>query len=276
MKKLLFIGSIAVIAMATIATTSCGSGTKKQATADSALNITIYLDLSDRVVRDLTPSQTERDIAIVQHIAELFKEKSLGPQLLQSRNQLKVMFYPTPNNSEIANIANRLNVDLEKTDVKERRPTLDSLSETFRRNLEQVYAQTIQDKHWLGSDIWGFFDTKKVDEQCVKPNSRNILVILTDGYLYYVPNQLHDGTAYNYIVPQNLERMDSLMVSRTGLDNLEVLMLEVNPYQPTQRTKMISLLENWFKGMGVRKFVVADTDLPSNTRTVIDNFFNQE
>jgi len=38
---------------------------------------------------------------------------------------------------------------------------------------------------------------------------------------------------------------------------------------------MISLLENWFKDMGVTKFTVADTDLSTNTNTVIGNFFNQ-
>lgn len=277
MKKMIFFAAVIVaVSLLSLTTTSCGgSGEKKAQVKDTALNVTIYLDLSDRLVRELTPSQTERDSSIVQHIAEIFKKESFGPKLLHSRNHLKVMFYPTPNNSEIANIANNLDVDLAAIDKKERRATLKTLSERFKQNLTQVYSQTIQDRNWLGSDIWGFFDKKIVDQQCIKKDSRNILVILTDGYIYDEGNKQQQGNSFNFILPKNLDAMDSMITSRKGLGNLEVLMLEVNPYQQAQRTKMISLLEKWFKDMEVSKFVVADTDLPTNTNTVIDNFFNQ-
>ena len=56
----------------------------------------------------------------------------------------------------------------------------------------------------------------------------------------------------------------SLIVKRQGLDNLEVLMLEVNPLAPKQREPIIHVLENWFKTMGVEKFLAVETDLPSN------------
>lgn len=286
MKRTMFFAvAIAAALLLSQITVSCGSRTKENPTEDTAdkntasndraLNITVYLDLSDRIVRELTPSQTERDISIVQHVAEIFKKESLGPQLLHTRNHLKVMFYPTPNSSEIASIAQSLDVDLEAIDVKERRATLENLSDKFKQNLTQVYSQTIQDENWPGSDIWGFFDRKVVDQQCVKSDSRNILVILTDGYIFDATNKQKQGNSYNYILPKNLDAMESVITSRKGLGNLEVLMLEVNPYQQAQRTKMISLLEKWFKDMEVSNFVVADTDLPSNTNTVIDNFFNQ-
>lgn len=276
MKKMIFFAvAIATVSLLSLTTASCGSGEKQAQVSDTALNVTIYLDLSDRLVQNLTPSQTERDISIVQHIAEIFKKESLGPQLINTRNHLKVMFYPTPNNSEIVNIAQNLDVDLAAINVKERKATLQTISEKFKQNLTQVYLQTIQDKNWLGSDIWGFFDKKIVDQQCIKKDSRNILVILTDGYIFDANNKQKQGNSYNYILPQNLDAMVSVITSRKGLGNLEVLMLEVNPHQQTQRTKMISLLEKWFKDMEVSKFVVADTDLPTNTNTVIDNFFNQ-
>ena len=52
-------------------------------------------------------------------------------------------------------------------------------------------------------------------------------------------------------------------------------MLEVNPLQPSQREKMISVLEEWFRSMGVKHFVVSDTDMPVNTEAYIDNFIEQ-
>lgn len=277
MKKIISLATIIVASSIMLTTTSCGGSDKKEANLpDTALNITIYLDLSDRLVRELTPSQTERDISIVSHIAEIFKKESLGPQLLNSRNHIKVMFYPTPNNSKIANIADSLNVDLAEINVKARKATLQAINDKFKKGLEQVYSQTIQDQNWQGSDIWGFFDRKVVDQQCMRKNSRNILVILTDGYIYDENNKQVKGNTYNYILPQNLDAMESVITSRKGLDNLEVLMLEVNPYQQTQRTKMITLLEKWFKDMDVNKFDVADTDLSTNTNTVIDKFFDQQ
>lgn len=278
MKKIIIItlAAIIVASAALFTTTSCGSsGNKNKEPIDTALNVTIYLDLSDRLVRDLTPSQTQRDISIVQHIADIFKKESLGQQLIHSRNHLKVMFYPTPNNSQIATLASNLDVNLAAIDMKERKATLQTLGENFKNSLEQIYSQTVQDQNWIGSDIWGFFDRKVVDQQCIRKDSRNILVILTDGFIYDETNRQQQGNSYNYILPQNLDAMESVIVSRKGLGNLEVLMLEVNPYQPAQRTKMISLLEKWFTDMEVSKFVVADTDLPNNTNTVTDNFFNQ-
>ena len=68
----------------------------------------------------------------------------------------------------------------------------------------------------------------------------------------------------------------SLIDKRKGeLKNkgLEVLMLEINPYQRDQRDKMVNVLENWFASMGVEKFVVAETDANlTNTQTIIKNF----
>lgn len=275
MKKIITLATVVVALVILLTMTSCGGSIKKAVVPDTALNVTVYLDLSDRLVRNLTPSQTQRDISIVQHIAEIFKKASLGPQLLKTRNHLKVMFYPTPNNSEVTTLASNLDVDLAAIPVKERKATLQTLGDNFKNSLEQIYSQTVQDQNWIGSDIWGFFDRKIVDQQCIRKDSRNILVILTDGYIYDETNKQQQGNSYNYILPQNLDVMESVITTRKGLGNLEVLMLEVNPYQPAHRTKMISLLEKWFTDMEVCKFVVADTDLPNNTNTVIDNFFNQ-
>ena len=56
---------------------------------------------------------------------------------------------------------------------------------------------------------------------------------------------------------------------------IEVLMLEVNPYQPNQRDKMVEVLENRFAAMGIEKFVVAETDSNlTNAQTLIKNFLD--
>jgi hypothetical protein len=119
---------------------------------------------------------------------------------------------------------------------------------------------------------WGFFK-KQVDTYCIREDARNIIVILTDGYLFYAPNKQKDGNNYSYILPQTLSNPNSgLIVSRQGLENLEVLLLEMNPYDPKHQDQMETILQNWFSGMGVQKMYVGETDQPSNTRLIIDKF----
>ncbi|MCM1312025.1 MAG: hypothetical protein NC206_09345 [Bacteroides sp.] len=149
----------------------------------------------------------------------------------------------------------------------------------FSKNLSQIYWQTLCERNWIGSDIWGFFCNKnaKVDALCVRPDYRNILVILTDGYIYHDANKQKSGNAYSYILPMLVDNVDnlSLMATRKNLDNLEVLMLEINPGKITRQDKLITILEQWLKDMEVGHFAVSGTDMPSNTRLIIDNFLRE-
>jgi hypothetical protein len=163
-------------------------------------------------------------------------------------------------------------MDLSKAQPAEKKQMLLDFQDKFNASLTKIYEATMQDKNWIGSDIWGFFK-KQVDTYCIREDARNIIVILTDGYLFYAPNKQKDGNNYSYILPQTLSNPNSgLIVSRTGLENLEVLLLEVNPYDPKHQDQMEAILQNWFSGMGVQKVYVGVTDQPSNTRLIIDKF----
>lgn len=290
--KNLIIGIIAIIAFV-----SCGgSGSKKSEStgeaagsgmsqSDKPLNLSIYLDLSDRLKRDLTPSQKDRDLAIVSHIADYFRAQTVGPKILQSKNNIKVFFYPAPNSSDIATLAEDLCIDITKFNGVEKRVVLDgdanqgkpSLKERFNKNLSAIYDKTLEANQWPGCDIWDFFSNKNVDTQCIREGFRNILIILTDGYLFDEKHKVQDGNAYSYVTPATLRNPNtSLIVKRTGLENLEVRILEVNPTDINHRDQLKTVLENWLKGMGVKEenITVSQTDLPSNTQTIVDSFLN--
>lgn len=236
------------------------------------LNISIYLDLSDRLEREMTPSQKDRDIEIVNYMTEVVKNHAVAQKILPSRDRIKVFFYPAPNDSKIALLSKDLEMDLSKAQPAEKKQMLLDFQEKFNSSLTKIYEATMQDKNWIGSDIWGFFK-KQVDTYCMREDARNIIVILTDGYLFYAPNKQKDGNNYSYILPQTLSNPNSgLIVSRQGLENLEVLLLEVNPYDPKHQDQMETTLLNWLSGMGVQKMYVGVTDQPSNTRLIIDKF----
>ena len=259
---------------------ACGGGkgsnesTDKKATVQSnkPLNISIYLDLSDRLERQMTPSQMERDIEIVKYLTEFVKKHAVSQKILPSRDRIKVFFYPIPNNSKIALLSQDLEMDLSKAQPAEKKQMLLDFQEKFTSSLTKIYDATMQDKNWIGSDIWGFFK-KQVDTYCIREDARNIIVILTDGYLFYAPNKQKEGNNYSYILPQTLTNPNSgLIVSRQGLEKLEVLMLEINPFDPKHQDQMEKILQNWFKNMGVQNMYVGETDQPSNTKLIIDKF----
>ena len=236
------------------------------------LNISIYLDLSDRLEREMYPSQKDRDIEIVNYMTEILKNHAVAQKILPSKDRIKVFFYPAPNDSKIALLSKDLEMDLSKAQPKEKKQMLLDFQDKFATSLTKIYDATLQGKNWIGSDIWGFFK-KQIDTYCIQENARNIIVILTDGYLFYAPNKLKEGDNYSYILPQTLSNPNSgLIVSRQGLENIEVLMLEVNPFDPKHQDRMETILQNWLQGMGVKKMFVGETDQPSNTKLIIDKF----
>ena len=266
-----------IAAFGVVALFSCGGGQKKEVVAPQPLNISVYLDLSDRLIRDLTPNQMYRDTAIINSLVDYFRSKTLGPTILKSENKMKVFFYPTPDDSEIATLAQGLSVDIGSKQGVAKRQALDEMKGVFQKNLAHIYEETLKAQKWVGCDIWDFFSNKKVDNLCIKNGARNIVVILTDGYIFAQNNKIKEDNAYSYVLPQTLAVEGSSLIDRRNGDlgdkGVEVLMLEVNPYQPSQRDKLVKVLEDWFKAMGVEKFVVAETDANlTNTQTIIKNF----
>lgn len=250
------------------------SGTTPTTTTNikNTLNVSIYLDLSDRLERQMTPSQSERDIEIVKYLASIVKNHAVSQKILPSADRIKVFFYPSPNDSKINLLSQDLELDLGKAQPAEKKKLLNEFEAKFESSLTQIYESTLAQKNWIGSDIWGFFK-KQVDTYCIKEDARNIIVILTDGYIYDTNNKQKNGNNYSYILPQTLQDPNSgLIVSRQGLEELEVLMLEVNPYDPKHQDQMENILTNWFQGMGVQKLYVGMTDQPSNTKLIIDKF----
>lgn len=280
MKKITISTSILFLVCLFMATIISCTDKKKnnENTTQRPLNISIYLDLSDRLVRDMQPSQVSRDTAAVGYILDYFKRQTMGPRILQSQNRLKVFFYPSPNSSDIATLAGELDINMAQLKGVEKRKKLESMKSLFQKNLSQIYNKTISEHEWIGCDIWDFFSSKKVDAQCIKNGARNILIILTDGYLYAANNKIKEGNAYSYILPQTLKEEAPLIVRRKGLENLEVGVFEINPYSKEEGYKLIPILENWLKNMGISEehLVVAEIDLPTNTQTLLKSFLEKE
>ena len=242
------------------------------------LNLSIYLDLSDRIKPNGTEalSQKDKDIAIVDYLANYIKERAVAMKILPCKDRIKVFFYPEPNDAKVALLSDKLELDLGLTAMKEKKKKLISFTDEFKNSLEQIYSSTIQTSNWLGSDIWGFFN-KPITNYCIKDGYHNVLVVLTDGYIYHASNKRSNGNSHTFILPQTLrDKTSSLISGESNLENLEVLMLELNPNPVTDQAKMEQVITDWLKSMKVKNCYVGETDVPSNTKMIIENFLKQQ
>lgn len=262
-------------------------------------NINILWDLSDRIdptKNPAAPDHYQRDIEVIKDITELFKQDMDSKGAYLSKGKLKVFFTPTPSDNSINTIAQNLSVDLSQfkgeNASKDKKKVFDSITSQFEQNANRIYGLTIQsnkgNSNWDGSDIWRFFkdESDKVIES--DTNYRNILVILTDGYIYHKDSKGVSGHRSQFILPQTLvpfrnnpnweklivEKDYGLMGTGKKLPNLEVLVLEVTPTKGNRNDAdyISAYLEKWFTEMDIKKFKIYPSDLPTYTKSRIESF----
>lgn len=244
----------------------------QQEAKSKPLNISVFLDLSDRLKNKTSGMmQCEKDTAIVNNIVDLFKDQVLENKIIGSKDCFKVFFYPQPSDSKINALATKMEYDFAKMEINQKKHELGTMKEIINANLGNIYSSTINKDEWPGCNIWGFFN-EKVKSFCVKEEYRNILIILTDGYIYHRDSKHVDGTKTSYILPSVLTKANPKLICKTtGLANLEVLMLEID-CNSAHNDKMKEMIGTWLSEMGVSKYEIHSTDLPNNTKILIENF----
>ena len=164
---------------------------------EKQINLSVLWDLSDRIdplTNPAVPQHYERDLEIIKTIAGVFKDDMGKKGAYKAKGKIRVFFTPTPDNEKINTIAGNLVYDLSVSKAeganKKKKEIYDSIQDRFARNSKEIYQLTIETnkdkKQWEGSDIWRFFKND-VKDYCIEPGNsyRNVLIILTDGYIYH-------------------------------------------------------------------------------------------
>lgn len=276
------------------------TGRTKKAIGSPQLNITILLDLSDRIdpiEHPSNPEHSDRDLAIVNYFTEVFRQDMETKGAFSAKGKMKVIFSPQPKDGEINSIASKLNIDLSKVGTKEKKQIFDNISSSFSENLSSIYSKTIQSKKWVGSDIWRFFKNDVVD-YCIEKDKgyRNILVLITDGYIYHDDTRDRKEKRSTYLTPKYIysERLNLIgdwdivkkriekydygyLTVRQDLEDLEVLVLEINPTTERKNDEDVikEFLSKWFDEMHVKRYGLYNSDLPEFTKTRIENFLQE-
>lgn len=254
------------------------------------LNISVLLDLSDRLIQPMQPSQQERDLEIISGIERVLRDDMDKKGAYMSKGKLKILLAPPPSNPSINSIVRKLRTDLSAMDNQEKKKVYDQLDSLYYEGISLVYDLTMKEESWSGSDIWRFFKND-VRDLCIEKDHRNVLVILTDGYIYHKNSTGRLGNRTEFVTAPLLrsegfqngsdwkKKFDEgdygLKKIDHSLNDLEVLVLEVNPSSGHENDEDIirAYWDKWFREMGVKDHAIYNTALPVDTKLRIQQFF---
>ncbi len=254
------------------------------------LNISILIDLSDRIDPKLHANPTmdyfQRDAGYIASVASTFVEHVKQKKFRQINDRIQVYFDPEPANQEINAISQELKFDLNRDNMSSDK--IAQIEDVYHRRPPQLYRMAIKDHQYVGSDTWGFFHNK-VRDFCIKPGYRNLLILLTDGYIYHENSRIAQGNRMSFLTNktirsnhftdadwrQQFEEGDfGFLGTGQQLADLEVLVLGINPdtSNPYEEEVIKAYWKKWFEEMGITHFEIRVADLPSDADPLIQRF----
>ncbi len=251
---------------------------------NDSLNISILLDLSDRIS---SPHQIDNDLKHLLNIATIYKDHVQNKKNILLEDHLQVFFEPNPSPGKTDAIATQLKFDITKNTIN----TIEEIEKNYTEFPIQLYQYAIENSDTKkGADIWRFFKDKVVD-YCIEKEHRNILIILTDGYLYHEGSYIKKGkrtTRINQSLLNTLalnkptwkttvekNDMGILWEEKDRLEDLEILVLGINKHEhknPYAEDIIKYYWSQWFKEMGVKKYKIKSVDIPMHLKKVIQDF----
>lgn len=268
-----------------------GCKEKKNSKPVEQFNISFYLDLSDRIEDSRNPLQAKKDAEIVKQAFDVFSKKLSKKGTFDSKDKFKVFFSPFEQSDNLIGISRNLQFDFSDLSIREKKILFSKMNSQLTNNLDSVYKYGVSKKEYIGSDIYRFFKDE-LQYKCIEKESnyRNILIILTDGYMYWKHSRDSVGNRFSYLTANskyvrklrnsaNLEKMineeDYGFVNiDKKYENLEILVLEINPIEeyPKDFDIIKGLWSKWLGEMGIKRFeIIKSTDVET-VKNVIVNF----
>ncbi|MEN3323692.1 hypothetical protein VP395_08130 [Mariniflexile soesokkakense] len=254
---------------------------------ENNLNISILLDLSDRIEE---AKIKEKDSAYLSSLSKVFVDHVKHKKLILLEDRIQLFFNPEPSDTDINNIAKELKVVFTKQSYKTQ---IEETVSLYALKPSQLYdlakKDAIKAGGYPGSDIWSFFKYNAAD-YCIDTCHRNILIILTDGYMYHNKAVMKEKNRTSYLTPNSLnalklnkgnwkdemEKKDlGFIPATTHLNDLEVLIIGItsrNDENPYSYEIIEAYWNKWFDDMGVKKYKIKNADIPSSIEKVISDF----
>lgn len=265
---------------------------EKEIAKDSSenYNISILLDLSDRISPEKYPNKTmeyfNRDVGYINSVSEAFTSHLQSKKVRQAKDKIQLFFDPAPFNPEINSISKRLKIEVNKDNISKN--LIEEIKALYSSEPSKIYQLAIKDNNYIGSNTWKFFKNK-VNDYCIEDGYRNILIVLTDGYVYYKDSKITEGNETTYLTPEIIRRnglntadwkkkMESEKIGfiniGNDLSNLEVLVLGINAdiKNPYEEEVIKAYWAKWLEAMKVKNYDIRNADLPSDMDNAIKKF----
>jgi len=265
-------------------------------------NFIVLLDLSDRINEE---SQIDRDKELINLIIDKFERLVKQSQFAKSKDCLQIIVAPQQQISVNAQIANKLKIDMATSEkIKDdngkemyvnTKDGFDLKKKEILKNIDQLYDPKSKTP---GADIYGFFKNSLANTYLRDSNQfYNKLFIITDGYLAfdnsqkrprgtYISNndlgKLRNNKDWVNIFEKNNMRLDSFKdgETRPNYQNLQIMMVEINPKNIQQFTNELDILKKiwktWFEDLDIQapEILQREQDVKA-TESKINNFINQ-
>ena len=254
------------------------------------LNISILLDLSDRINPVKYPNSAMdyylRDVGYIKSITQSFEIHLRNKKSIKINDNIKLFLDPEPADKNLNEKIKELKMSFTRSNAT--RNYILQTSKKYDSISRLIYESAIKDNYYVGSDTWRFIKTK-ANDYCVEKNHRNILVILTDGYIFHRNNKRKEANLTTYLRPQDIRefRLDNnkweerinekkfgFIPANDDLKDLEILVLGINPDKknPFEEEIIRKYWRDWFNEMKVGNYEIKTAELPSNMDKVIKSF----
>ena len=152
------------------------------------VNIIVIVDTSDRVSKAKNPRQIEKDIKIAENIVNVFEEKFVRPNLyIGSKDTLAFVVPEQPGAPPISQkISGHLKIWRTSKQRAGGAPEFKKMKANLLGAIHELYQHVSEQDQFTGSDIWRWF--RDSAEVYLKPDARNYIICLSDGYLDFNHN----------------------------------------------------------------------------------------
>lgn len=254
------------------------------------LNISFLLDLSDRIDTIKYPNASMhyylRDLGYIESVSNTFINHLRRKKVRTIDDRISIFFEPEPQDPQINSISKNLKFHLTRNNVTVQ--FLDSIQSIYATQPKKIYDLALRDGKYVGSDTWSFFKNK-VKDYTIEEGYKNILVILTDGYMFHTDNKRNEANLTTYLTPEEIRKFKlnspewekrmsdnnmGFLPATSELENLNVLILGINPDNKNvyEEDVIKTYWSKWLEDMGVNYYEIRNAELPSNMEKVIQDF----
>ncbi|MDR0230867.1 MAG: hypothetical protein LBI82_01965 [Dysgonamonadaceae bacterium] len=277
--------------------------------APTSLNLIVVPDLSRRIIDEVNnPDQINNDTVILNHIWKAFEKHSIIDRTTKMRkinSKDRLIIDVTDEGQAVGQfrtLANDLIFDLSFVPSGQN-------NEKYLKDCYLLYFESIKKMYELaeqkpiGADYWNYFKRnlpKHIQKSTLFDTYRNVLIIITDGYLE-TENQFYTGSwTKRKEVERKIKEGKSIKEALSGFkipniaedfSTLEVLILEVKERKPNSKIEkndkgtsedfyiLMTLWKDWFGEMGVKnvndKFFIQRNDATQLTKKEIDKLLSK-